>query len=412
VNFTFLHAADLHLGSPFTGLAMKDEDVARRFAGASRDAFSELVDQAISKKVAFMLVAGDLYDGDWKDTSIGLFFNREVARLARADIPVFLIRGNHDAESEISKAVPLPDTVIEFSTRKAETKRIEALKVAIHARGFADRAATENYALTYPSPVPGWFNIGMLHTSCEGNSAHAVYAPCSVGDLVGRGYEYWALGHVHEYAVLHRDPWVVYPGNLQGRSVRECGPKGAVLVDVVDGHVAAVRRLEVDRARWLHVAVDLAAVAEEPLLLPALRASLQGPLGAVAGRLTAVRVSLKGRTPLHGRLKARNAELRDDIQALVNHVHDDAWLESVKIATSDTAVDRPKVGHENGLDPEALLAGLEIDPEIRARAADLISLVKSKLPGGLADDALDDLDAILADARALAVARAVAPGEG
>jgi len=109
MNFTFLHAADLHLGSPLTGLAHKDELLAKRFALASREAFSELVARAISERVAFFLIAGDVYDGDWKDTSIGLFFNREVAKLSRAGIPVFLIRGNHDAESEITRSVPLPD---------------------------------------------------------------------------------------------------------------------------------------------------------------------------------------------------------------------------------------------------------------------------------------------------------------
>ena len=252
-HFTFLHAADLHLGSPLTGLAMKDEVVARRFATASREAFSELVTQAIAEKVAFVVFSGDIYDGDWKDTAIGLFFNREVSRLARADIPVFLIRGNHDAESEITKAVTLPDNVVEFPTRKAETHQLHTLKVALHGRGFADRSAAENFAIAYPPPVKGWFNIGMLHTSCEGNAAHAVYAPCTVAELAGRGYDYWALGHVHEQAVLHRDPWIVYSGNLQGRSVRECGPKGAVLVDVADSRVAGLRPLIVDRARWLHV---------------------------------------------------------------------------------------------------------------------------------------------------------------
>jgi DNA repair exonuclease SbcCD nuclease subunit len=412
VNFTFLHAADLHLGSPLTGLAMKDADVARRFAAASREAFSELVSQAIAVKVAFVLIAGDLYDGDWKDTAIGLFFNREVARLARAGIPVLVIRGNHDAESEISRAVPLPDAVVEFSTRKAETHRIDALQVAIHGRGFAERAAIDNLARTYPAPVPGWFNIGMLHTSCEGHAAHAVYAPCTVQELVGRGYDYWALGHVHDFAVLHQDPWVVYPGNLQGRNVRECGSKGAVLVDVADGRVAGVRRLEVDRARWLHLAIDVSDIAEESVLLAAVRAALQEPLGGAGGRMTALRVSLSGRTPLHGHLKLRGTELRDDIQALVDHVHDDAWLESLKIATTEHVASRPTSAHEGGLDPQTLLAGLECDAEIRARAAELVALVKTKLPGGVDGGALDDLDAILADARVLAVARALGAGEG
>ncbi|MDB5651593.1 MAG: repair exonuclease, partial [Hyphomicrobiales bacterium] len=377
MDFTFLHAADLHLGSPLTGLSMKDEDVARRFAAASREAFSELVARAIAEKVAFMLIAGDIYDGDWKDTSIGLFFNREVARLARAEIPVYFIRGNHDAESEITKAVTLPASVMEFSTRKAETKRIEALKVAIHGRGFPDRAALDNYALTYPPAVPGWFNIGMLHTSLEGNAAHATYAPCSIGDLVARGYDYWALGHVHDYALLHEQPHIVYSGNLQGRSVRECGAKGAVLVDVADGRVTDVRRLVVDKARWVHATLDIDGLDDESALPNLLHHALADKLAETEGRLSAVRVTLTGTTPLHDRTKARAVSRRDELQAQIDHLHEDAWLESLKIATRPPEATRLP---STGLDPEALLAGLESDAEVRIFAEKQIALVKSKMP--------------------------------
>jgi DNA repair exonuclease SbcCD nuclease subunit len=406
-RFTFLHAADLHLGSPLTGLAMKDETVARRFAAASREAFSELVTQAIAEKVAFVVVAGDIYDGDWKDTSIGLFFNREVSRLARIGIPLFLIRGNHDAESEITKAVTLPENVFEFPSRKAETHRLDAFNVAIHGRSFADRAATENYAIAYPPPVAGWFNVGMLHTSCEGNAAHAVYAPCTVAELAGRGYDYWALGHIHEQAVLHRDPWIVYSGNLQGRSVRECGPKGAILVDVADVRVTGLRPRVVVRARWLHVTVPVADIPDEAGLLQAVREALQAPLSETTGRMTALRVTLTGRTSLHDRLRARRNELRDEVQALANHVHDDAWLEALKFATMDPAVTLTVVPGVGGVDPAALLVGLEHDGDVRLRAAELIALVRAKLPGGVGEGALDDLDAILAEARSVASARAL-----
>ena len=108
VAFTFIHAADLHLGSPLAGLALKDAEIARRFASAGRRAFEELVDRALEMKVAFLIVAGDVYDGDWADNTIGLFFARQVARLDRAGIPVVLVRGNHDAESVITKSITLP----------------------------------------------------------------------------------------------------------------------------------------------------------------------------------------------------------------------------------------------------------------------------------------------------------------
>ena len=408
MRFTFIHAADLHLGSPLTGLSMRDETIAKRFAAASRDAFTALVTQAIEQEVAFVLIAGDVYDGDWKDTSIGLFFNREVARLDRAGIPVLLIKGNHDAESEITKAISLPANVWEFSTRKAETRLLEEWKVAVHGRSFADRAVTENMALTYPPPAPGWLNIGMLHTSCEGSSAHAVYAPCSVQDLASRGYDYWALGHVHEHAVLHREPWIVYPGNLQGRSVRECGPKGAVLVDVEDGRVLGVRPLVLDRARWHVSEVAIGDAVHESEVLDAIHTCLREAMSGVEDWLHAVRVTLTGETPLHATLKSAHVHLRDEVQAILHRLHEDAWLESLRIATVGPKEASPI--EAGGLDTASLLAGLDQDPEIRAAAEALAALVASKVPGGDGAALFPDMNALLADARALALGRLLPAG--
>ena len=147
MNFRFLHAADLHLGSPFLGLAQKDEDVAARFAKASRTAFEDLVTKALEEGVSFVVIAGDVFDGEWKDASIALFLNRQLARLSNRGIPTFFLRGNHDAESLFAKSLTWSDKVFEFSTRRPETHRIEGLRVALHGRGFPHREVVENYAL-------------------------------------------------------------------------------------------------------------------------------------------------------------------------------------------------------------------------------------------------------------------------
>src|SRR5580704_13204778 len=314
MSFTFLHAADLHLGSPFTGLALRDETLAQRFAKASRDAFSNLVSRAMEERVSFVVIAGDIYDGEWKDTSIGLFFNREIARLDRAGIQVFVLKGNHDAESVVTRAISLPGNVFQFPT-KSKTVRIEELEVALHGRSFSDRAVTENIVLDYPDPVPGWFNIGVLHTSCEGRPGHANYAPCTVPQLKSLGYQYWALGHVHEYEELAWDPWIVFPGNLQGRSIRECGPKGAVLVHVDDGRVVAVRRLIVDQARWAVAAVDLEGISEESQALRKIEDEIRPAIVQAEGRLLALRVQLRGAAALHHGLKADPRRFSDEVQA-------------------------------------------------------------------------------------------------
>jgi DNA repair exonuclease SbcCD nuclease subunit len=407
--FSFLHAADLHLGSPFTGLTVKDESVAKRFAAASRDAFSSLVNNAISAKVAFVVIAGDVYDGEWKDASIGLFFNREVARLERAGIPLYLLKGNHDAESVVTKAISLPDSVHQFPTTKAKTFQIEDIKVALHGRGFLERAVTENYALTYPAPLPGHFNIGVLHTSCDGRPGHANYAPCTVQDLASRNYQYWALGHVHEYEVLSRDPWIIFPGNLQGRNVRERGPKGAVIVEVADGHVTDVRRVIVDSARWAEVSVDLDGIDQETDMLKNITDAIRPVAQDAEGRLLALRVRLEGQTALHRRLKADPRTFTDEVQAAAHRCHEDVWLERLQIQTKEVGVPAADDNSSDAaLDLSATLAVLEHDPNIHVKAAEIVASIFERLPAGIVTGDIplaDDLDQLLGDASALVLGR-------
>src|SRR5690606_23549888 len=168
---------------------------------ATREAFGNLVSAALEENVDFMVIAGDLYDGNWKDYNTGLYFAGEMGRLKKAGIPVYLLYGNHDAESEMTRKLLLPDNVFVFDSRKPSTFVLEHAGVALHGRSFQDAAPLENLAAGYPQPIAGKINIGVLHTALEGNAAHANYAPCSLAQLHAQGYQYWALGHVHEYAL-------------------------------------------------------------------------------------------------------------------------------------------------------------------------------------------------------------------
>ncbi len=405
MNFRFLHAADLHLGSPFLGLAQKDDEVAARFARASRSAFEDLVTKALEEGVSFVVIAGDVFDGEWKDASIALFLNRQLARLSNRGIPTFLLRGNHDAESLVTKSLTWSEEVFEFSTRRPETHRIEALRVALHGRGFPHREVIENYAVDYPEPVAGWFNIGVLHTAC-GRAGHENYAPCTAADLAARGYDYWALGHVHAFEIVSRDPWIVYPGNLQGRSIRECGERGAVIVEVADGVVSEVRRVVTDTARWAEVFVDATPHDDETSLLRAVETELRPHVATAAGRLLAVRVILTGPTKLHARFVADRDRLRDEVEAAAQRCGEDVWLERLRIDTTEPQ----RVSGGAALAEIDLAAALQkcgADPALRGRVADLVRMVKEKLPGGMAEDTSEALDlaSILAEARALALGR-------
>ena len=405
-SFTFIHAADLHLGSPFQGLAMKDAEVAEMFMEASRRAFTALVDQAIERRVDFFLVAGDVYDGDWKDNKIGLFFNREVARLERAEIPVFLLKGNHDAESVITRTITLPRNVREFPVTKPGTFTLDHLKVALHGQGFAERSATENLALAYPPPRPGWFNIGVLHTSLTGREPHAPYAPCSVEDLRSRGYDYWALGHVHDYEVVADNPPIIFPGNLQGRSIREQGAKGAVLVSVEDGAVTH-ERIVTDSARFAQRSVTVEAEDDLPAILRRIEAALENVADEMEGRPLALRIRLTGKSRYRGELVARARDFRDEAQAACHRSHEDIWLEKVEVRVEDAG--EKAAGGAASLGLDGLLAVAALPPELLAEAEARIAEIAARLPGGLGAHELalgDDAETLLAEARDLLLARA------
>ncbi|MCJ9673376.1 MULTISPECIES: DNA repair exonuclease [unclassified Neorhizobium] len=409
-SFRFIHAADLHLGSPFQGLALKDAAIAELFIEASRRAFSGLVDQAVERRVDFFIVAGDVYDGDWKDNKIGLFFNREVARLERAGIPVFLLKGNHDAESVITKTITLPKNVSEFPVNKPGSFKLDHLKVALHGQGFAERSAVENLSLAYPRPEQGWFNIGVLHTSLTGREPHAPYAPCSVEDLRSRGYDYWALGHVHDFEIVAEDPLVVFPGNLQGRSIREQGAKGAVLVIVEDGRITH-ERIITDSARFAELVVAVEPDDNIPAILRRTEGALEDVVERMEGRPLALRIRLTGKSRFRNEVMARAEDFRDEVQAACHRSHQDIWLEKLEVrlepATNGAGVATDMLGLE-GLIPMGGFA-----PELLADANAKIAEITARLPGGIGagDLALgDDAEALLAEARDLLLSRAARTG--
>lgn len=333
---TFLHAADLHLDSPLRGLSRHEDAPVEAIRGATRVALANLVDLALEKQVNFLLIAGDLYDGDQKDYSTALFFNQQMSRLKEGGIPVFAISGNHDAASVISKSLSPPDNVTFLPVKKPATVSVPDLPVSIHGQGFATASVQENLALTYPDAVPARFNIGLLHTSLAGSSEHDTYAPCSIADLERKGYHYWALGHIHQPAVVHEDPWIVYSGNLQGRKVNEAGPRGCFLVEVDDSlQVSSYEFMPLDIARWAHLEIDVTDVSDEEALRERIADSFATALREVGDRLLALRLTLKGSTDLHGLLHSGLSGWQAQCRSIAVDLNpDQLWFERLKLRTT------------------------------------------------------------------------------
>lgn len=378
VAIRFVHAADLHLDSPLLGLSSYPGAPVEALRGATRQACESLVELCIDEQAELLVIAGDLFDGEWPHFGTGLFFAAEMSRLREAGVQVVILRGNHDAASAVTKRVPLPDNVKLLRHSSAESYRVPGTEIVVHGQSFASAAVTENLAAKYPARVPDVFNIGLLHTSMTGAANHEPYAPCTLEDLLGLGYDYWALGHVHERREVHADPPVVFSGCLQGRHVREPGAKGATLVDVVDGEVRASHRV-LDHVRWvqLHVdvseALDLADVHE--LVSEVLRAAVR----EVDGRLLACRLVLEGASAAHGELARGREQLDVDVRALATDAAiDGVWVESVRLQTRERGA--PRVGDDVLSEAVAVARELRGHPEELASLAAEFRALAAKLP--------------------------------
>jgi len=390
--FTFLHAADIHLDSPMRGLEGYADAPVAQLRQATRRAFDNLIDLAIAERVAFVLLAGDLYDGDWKDYNTGLFFIDRLSRLRKENIRVFLVSGNHDAASQISKALRLPDNVHLFSTKQPETVIIEALGVAVHGQGYHTRALAENLARNFPQALPHYLNIGLLHTSLTGRQGHEPYAPCSLDDLNAKGYEYWALGHVHNREEVSQSPWIVFPGNIQGRHIHETGAKGATLVRVEEGRISAVERRELDVLRWALCQVDLTDCATVDLALDTIRQAMETKQASADGRPLAIRLQLVGKSAVHAELHRDSAALTEEFRSLAAGLGE-MWLEKVVFATQRPVELAESLGTETPIaDIIQAIERLDFQPAALMELAPEIGALQSKLPpellheGGLVFD--------------------------
>jgi DNA repair exonuclease SbcCD nuclease subunit len=332
----FVHAADLHIDSPLRGLERYEGAPVELIRGATRRAVEHLVDMCLRENAKLLVLSGDLYDGDWRDYSTGLFFCRQMARLREADVTVVWIRGNHDAASRLTQHLRPPENVHELSHSRPVTLelQIDEVPVAVHGQGFPKAKIVDDLSERYPSPVSGAFNIGLLHTALDGRAGHDAYAPCRVESLATMGYDYWALGHVHQREEVQRNPYIVFPGNLQGRHVRETGAKGATLVTVAAGRVADIEHRALDEVRWAHIVFDASLSASADEVVDGLRERIVSEVADADGRLLACRVSVTGASRAHATLSLEAERFQNELRSVAIDVGRDAvWVEKVVVGT-------------------------------------------------------------------------------
>jgi DNA repair exonuclease SbcCD nuclease subunit len=304
--FRFVHTADLHLDSPLRSLALKNPELAELVRGATRTALERIVDLCLAESVDALLIAGDLYDGSQTSMNTALYLSSELRRLEAAGIAVFLIRGNHDSQSAMTRELTFPANVHVFAGRAKPvlTKSLgDGRAVHIHGISFANPHAPDSLLPSFQPPVADAVNIGMLHTSLAGTPGHDPYAPTSVAELARHGFDYWALGHVHMRQVHSEAPLIVMPGMPQGRDINEAGPKTVTLVTVGDDGVLGYREHPIGQAVFERVAIDLTGAQDWRQMLERVGETLASLRNHAGADHLILRISLTGTTPLAWKLR-------------------------------------------------------------------------------------------------------------
>jgi DNA repair exonuclease SbcCD nuclease subunit len=331
VAFRFIHAADIHLDSPLLSLDEYPGAPLEEIRLATRRALARLVDVAIENGAAFVVIAGDLFDGEWRDCNTGLYFVSQMKRLRAAAIPVYISLGNHDAANRMSQSLPWGDKVHFFDHRKPECVEAAGGEATLYSQSFRSRHITEDLTGAFPKGSAGTFNIGVLHTSATGSAQHPLYAPCSIEGLLSHQYQYWALGHIHTRSELARDPWIVFSGNIQGRGVRECGPRGCYLVDVNNSGVASLSFEPLDVVRWevLRLSASDETTGDD---LEEMAQRAIGRAAAVAGdRTLALRFEIEGHGGAWNRVAADVTGWRARLRALAGDAFVPVHVEKLEL---------------------------------------------------------------------------------
>lgn len=256
-QITFIHTADLHLDSPLVGLSKLPEKLYKRLLNSTFIALKKIVDAAIEKQVDFLIIAGDVYDGEDRSIRAQVKFRQEMERLAAHDIQVFLTHGNHDHLSGSWVHIPLPDNVFVFGEaveRSTFTK--ENVVVNLYGFSYPKRQLYERKIDEFKKVADADFHIGILHGNEGGNKTHDNYAPFHVKDLIEKQFDYWALGHIHKRKILCESPPIIYPGNIQARHHKELGPKGCYLVTLTDSN-HQLEWIDTADVEWNSIEIDV-----------------------------------------------------------------------------------------------------------------------------------------------------------
>ena len=308
-DFSFIHAADLHLDSPFSGITTESPVVADELRSATFNAYANLIELCIKKNVQFLVIAGDVYDGADRSVRAQLRFLDGLKKLSEHGIQAFIIHGNHDPLDGWSSSIEWPENVTIFGAEQVEIHPVEIngeLIAKISGISYRHRQEHRNLAKKFEETETNLFHIGLLHCNCGGKLNHDNYAPCRLEDLTGKGIDYWALGHVHERQLVCSFPYVVYSGNTQGRNIREAGERGCYVVNVRDRSQIDLEFVQLNAISWFSKSIDIKNLSSIDTLDRAISQVFAELREAANGIPVICRIELTGRGALYKELRRNN----------------------------------------------------------------------------------------------------------
>jgi len=376
-SLRFIHAADLHLDSPFRGIGQASARLRDQLQAATLRALSRVVEHTIHSKADFLIIAGDIYDSKDRNLRALVSFRKEMERLAERNVQVFIVHGNHDPLNGWGSGFQLPPNVTTFGGR-ADSEPFERRGrhiAEITGVSYTRERVTDNLASSFKPKDDAPYSIAVLHANVGHQSGHADYAPAAIDDLTSAGFNYWALGHVHTRSVLAAEPaMVVYPGNTQGRNPRESGPRGCYQVDVDTHGRAHLEFIDTSVARWTHINLSIRNCTTMDQLIDSMLEKARDESSGFEGP-TVARCTVRGNGPLHRDLQRDG--MSEDLREVLGS---DVIAESVRIATG------PELDIESLARTETMVSDfLRLteralqDPEARQRLAEsLLPLFRRK----------------------------------
>ena len=372
----FVHAADLHLDTPFK-VYNSNPQMRSKLKDALFKSFRNIINLCIEETVDFLAISGDIFDYENKSLAAQFQFVNEIKRLSEKNIPTYFICGNHDPLDSWIAELTLPENVYRFDSTQIQIEHFKkngTVVADIYGISFPTKKASKNFALEFnkiASPAP--ISIALLHGTIGNHEGHENYAPFQISDVANKGFDYWALGHIHKRQIVNLSyPTIAYPGNPQGRDFGEQGSKGCFIVEIEEHSIPKTRFAPTNSIVFAEINITITP---------------EDNIETIAGKISdaktfipdyadhisyILRVTIQGNTTLHSQLS--NAE---EIKNLIDYLNEDqleknifSWIDKIEIQTKP-AIDVESIRNQNQF-PAALLAAFDALTNDKAKFTDLI----------------------------------------